>query len=430
MRKSIFVFALIAVTPTLAAANPARPNIIFVVADDMGWRDTGYRGNAVVKTPNLDNMAAKGIRFEYFYAGQQMCSPGRFAILTGRTPYRTGLHHLGAMRPEEITLAQLLRTAGYSTGHFGKWHLGAQQTQPVKAGFDKAVWSLNYFDLGASLKVDDTDKKRELKGDTSVATMDIALEWIREQVQDKKPFFAQVCFGSPHSPHMADPEFRKLYPNDAKADFWGEISGLDAAVGNLRAELKKLGIADNTIIWFTSDNGGITPASQEPSGKGKMQVGVRTQGLLEWPAVVKTPLETNLPVCHTDMTPTILDIVGVKMPDSRPIDGISLLPLVRGDSMTDRPRPMGFMNWPRQKNGFDQIDFVKDVQAVWIDGKYRLAIEPNGNLALHDIFADPRLKTDLAPKMPEVVARMRQDLDAWRRSVRASYDRKDYPKSK
>lgn len=427
---AMILSALFATAPLATGAESAgKPNVVFVVADDMGWRDTSFQGSPHAKTPHLDDMASKGVRFDYFYPGQQMCSPGRFAILTGRNPCRTGLHHLGAMRPQEITLAKALKTAGYRTAHFGKWHLGGGATSPAKMGFDQAIWKINYFDLGASLQVGDTKEMVALEGDTSVATMKLALEYIRKQTAEKQPFFVQVCFGSPHAPHRAADEFKALYKDVPanRQDFYGEISGLDAAVGNLRAELKKLGVADNTLVWFTSDNGGITPQSQDPAGKGKMNIGVRTVSVLEWPARVPQPLRTSVPCAHVDMYPTLLDITSVKIPNQPVLDGISLLPLLDG-KMKERPKPLGFMLW-NGSGGFDKADFVKDTQGVWIDGKYRLSVGPEEKgLVLHDIFADPAHKDNLADKQPDVVQRLRQALDAWRTSVRASYDGKDFAK--
>jgi arylsulfatase A-like enzyme len=423
-------FGALAIATTVSAAG--KPNIVVVMADDMGWRDTGYHGNKVVKTPHLDDMASKGIQFDFFYPGQQMCSPGRFALMCGRNPCRTGLHHLGAMRPQEITMAKALKTAGYKTGQFGKWHLGGTNTSPAKMGFDRAIWAINYFDLGAKLQVGDTKEMVALEGDTSVATMNLALDFIRENSKGTEPFFAYVCFGSPHAPHRAAEEFKALYKDlDAKKqDYWGEVSGVDAAVGNLRAELKKLGIADNTIVWFTSDNGGITPESQDPSGKGKMTIGCRTQGLFEWPARVTKPFKTDVVVGHVDMYPTLLEIAGVSMPGQPVLDGVSLTALIDG-KMEARPRPIGFILWNQgkgNKKGFDGADFVADTQGVWIDGKYKLIIEPDGkNVRLYDIYADQENKIDLAEKMPEMVAKMTKGLNDWRTAVRAGYDGKDYP---
>jgi arylsulfatase A-like enzyme len=444
MIRSHLLVALLTFSVTVSARAAEKPNIVIVVADDMGWRDTAYQGNPDVKTPNLDDMAARGVRFDYFYAAQQMCSPGRFSIMTGRNPFRTGLHQLGTMRPQEITLPEALKTAGYKTGHFGKWHLGNGPSSPIGQGFDEAIWKLNFFDLGATLQVGDTKETVPLEGDTSVAAMNLALQFIDKQAAAKQPFFVQVCFGSPHDPHVAAPEFKALYPNlpEKRQNFLGEVSGLDAAVGNLRKELQRLGIAENTIVWFTSDNGGIMPQSQDPSGKGKMSVGARTVACLEWPAQIKQPLQTSLPCGQWDMYPTLLEIVGVKMPAQPPLDGISLLPLFEG-KLKERPQGMGFMirmpdeekrnrEQGRPNHGLSTTDFVKEVRGVWIDGKYRLVVVPGDDggeptVSLFDIYADPAHKTNLAAKHPEVVARMRKDLDAWRASVRASYDGKDFP---
>lgn len=436
MRSHIsWALITLALLPALAAGQEARkPNIVLVVADDMGWRDTGYHGNPIVKTPHLDDMSTKGIRFDYFYPGQQMCSPGRFAIMAGRNPFRTGLHHLGSTRPEEVFLPRALKPAGYVSGHFGKWHLGEGKSSPLNMGFGQAIWNLNYYDLGASLRVGDGKEKVPLKGDTSVAVMDLALDFIRQRAKEPQPFLVQVCFGSPHAPHQGAEEFKALYKDLAgkQQDFWAEVSGLDAAVGNLRAELRKLGIADNTIVWFTSDNGGITAQSQDPTGRGKMSVGCRTQGLLEWPGRVK-PVTTNVVCGHVDIYPTLLDIVGVKVPQQPILDGVSLVPLLDG-KMTERPKPIGFMLW-NNKGAFNEVDFVKETQGVWIDGKYKLIVTPEGQQAkakiasgLYDIQADPGEKANLADKEPERVQKMRQALDEWRRSVRASYDGKDFAK--
>lgn len=432
----VALFAVFGVAHSTRSAE--RPNIVVVVADDMGWRDTGYQGNPDVKTPHLDEMASRGVRFDYFYASQQMCSPGRFSIMTGRTPFRTGLHQLGTMRPQEITLPEALKTAGYKTGHFGKWHLGKGPSSPINQGFDEAIWKLNFFDLGASLQVGNTQEEVPLEGDTSVATMGLALKFIGKQAAEKQPFFVQVCFGSPHDPHQAAPEFKSLYPNlpEKRQNFLGEVSGLDAAVGNLRKELKRLGVAENTIVWFTSDNGGITPQSQDPTGRGKQSIGARTVACLEWPAHVKQPLQTSLPCGHWDIYPTLLEIVGVQMPEQPPLDGISLLPLLDG-KLTERPQGMGFLQRTpneekrnREKGGLGTTDFVKDVRGVWIDGKHKLIVLPTDDggeptMSLYDIYADPAHKTNLAAEHPDLVTKMRKELDAWRTSVRASYDGRD-----
>jgi arylsulfatase A-like enzyme len=447
MRNTLLIAVVAALLANTARAE--KPNFVVVVADDLGWRDMGYSGSPHAKTPQLDEMARSGVRFDYFYAAQQMCSPGRFAILTGRTPLRTGLHHLGAMRAEEITIAKALKAKDYATGHFGKWHLGGGATSPAKMGFDKAIWKINYYDLGASLQVGDTKEQVPLAGDTSVATMRIALDFIAEAAAAKQPFFVQVCFGSPHSPHQATDEFRAIYKDlpEKQQHFYGEISGIDAAVGELRSKLRELAIADNTLIWFVSDNGGITKLSQDPAGKGKGSVGVRTAGVLEWPAGVAKPIATNIPCAHMDIYPTLLELAGVTVPDQPPLDGVSLAPLLAG-KMEERDKPLGFMLW--NGRSFAKADFVADTTAVWIDPPYKLVVapqradEPADGAAkpkkkdqrqdigapdrLYQIYDDPAERNNLAESKPEIVARWRADLQAWQRSVRASFDGGDFAK--
>lgn len=414
-------------------SSPSKPNIIFVVADDMGYKDTGYSGNTIVKTPHLDRMAAEGLRFDNFYSAAGTCSPGRMAILTGRTPMRARMvHTVGPMQEGEVTVAAALKTAGYETGHFGKWGLGRDGTHPLKVGFDEAVWSKNYYDLGAAFFVGDSDKRDEAPvkttGDTSMAIMEIAIDFIGKRAQSKKPFFAQICFGSPHAPHQAAEEFKKLYPDlpEDEQNLWGEISGLDAAVGKLREELKRLNIADNTLLWFVSDNGGISGTSGiEKKGR----IGARTIGLLEWPGKISKPMQTDVPVCHIDMYPTVLEMVGVTMKHQPVIDGISLLPLFEG-RMENRPAPLGFIS-----GGYaDKEDptLCNFNNAAWIDGRHMLRFDPPNkrrkteSIALYDILTDPAQETDIAVQHPQEVQRMLKELTAWRESVKTSFAGKDY----
>ena len=410
-----------------------RPNIIFVVADDMGCKDTGYSGNPIVRTPHLDRMAAEGLRFDNFYSAAGTCSPGRMAILTGRTPLRARMvTTVGPMQEGEVTVAAALKTAGYETGHFGKWGLGRDGTHPLKVGFDEAVWSKNYYDLGAAFFVGDSDKRDEAPvrttGDTSLAIMEIALDFIGKHAARRKPFFAQICFGSPHAPHRAAGEFKELYPGlpESEQNLWGEISGLDAAVGRLRAELRRLNIADNTLLWFVSDNGGISGTS---GIERKGRIGARTIGLLEWPVRIPKPMQTDIPVCHVDMYPTVLDITGVSMEHQPVIDGISILPLM-DRRMEKRPKPLGFISGAYA----DKEDPTLCVfnSAAWIDGRHLLRVTSPGKrnrteiITLHDLVADPDQETNIADRRPHEVERMTGELEAWRASVKASFAGRDY----
>lgn len=425
--------ALILYSPIARASG--QPNIVVLIADDMGWRDTGYNGHPFNKTPVLDEIASRGMRFDYFYTAGQMCCPGRYAILTGRAPMRGGINRLEEVWPNEITLARALKQAGYKSGYFGKWHLGRGPTGPIGMGYDEAIWIMNHFDLDPEFEINDSGQKLQKKGDGSLAVAELASEYIEKQVKLQKPFFVTIGFGSPHDPYQAAPEFRALYKNEKmNPDFAGEISGLDAATGNLRKTLRRLGIAENTLVWFVSDNGGVRLSSKDPAGKGKRNVAARTIALLEWPGRIQSPLRVTVPCGQVDIYPTVLDVVGLKIPNQPVLDGISLLPLLEG-KMTTRPQPLGFMLFEYGSGKFPRLDFVKDSQGTWIDGNYELTVEPAGYkgkdpVKLFHIYQDPEQKRNLAPQLPQVLSKMRAALEEWQRSVRKSYDEQGYRKKK
>lgn len=424
---------LMAIALPAMADDATKPNIIFVVADDMGYRDTGHSGNPIAKTPHLDKMAAEGLRFDNFYSAHGTCSPGRMAILTGRTPLRAKMvTTVGPMQEGEVTVAMALKTAGYETAHFGKWGLGREGTHPLKVGFDEAIWNRGYFDNDPSFHLGDSDKRDEWpikkQGESSIVTVDLALDFIKPRAERKQPFFVQICFGSPHAPHKATEEFKKLYAQlpEKEQDLWGEISGLDAAVGKLRAALRDMKIADNTLLWFVSDNGGITKVS---GIERKGRIGSRTIGLLEWPAKLPKPMHTEIPVCHTDMYPTVLDIAGVSLEHQPVIDGISILPLIEG-KMESRPKALGFTNGGYASK--EDPSLCKPMTGVWIEGDYMLRYDPPGKrrneetLQLFNLRNDPNQEKDIADQHQDKVTAMREALLTWRESVKASFAGKDY----
>ncbi len=349
--QSIAMTALTALIglPTLALAAD-KPNIILVMADDQGWGDMAYNGDPLLKTPNFDAAAAAGLRFDHFYAAAPVCSPTRASVMTGRHPNRMGVFKWGhAIRPQEITIAEALKTAGYTTGHFGKWHLGSVRpgspVNPGACGFDTWLSAENFYDNDPILSRE--GKATPIKGESSMIAVDAALEFIEASVKKKQPFLAVVWFGSPHNPHQAAEEYRQLYKDQpaGKANFLGEITGMDAAFGKLRDALGPLGIRENTILWYTSDNGalGVGSTGGLRGKKGSVyEGGLMVPAILEWPAVVKKPRVTDVRCNTSDIYPTLLDIVGVKMDDQPPLDGISLKPLIEGEKMDARPTPMGF----------------------------------------------------------------------------------------
>jgi len=430
---AVNVLCLSGMLATAAEHPMARPNIIFVVADDMGLKDTGYSGNPIAKTPHLDRMAADGLTFDFFYSAHATCSPGRMAIMTGRSPLRARMvTTVGPMQEGEVTVATALKQAGYETAHFGKWGLGREGTHPNKVGFDKALWNRGYYGNNPRFHLDQSDKQDawpiQRNGESSVATVELALEFIKPRAESKQPFFVQISFGSPHAPHSPHEDFARIYDGlpDKERNYYGEVSGLDSAVGKLRKALRDMQIADNTLLWFVSDNGGISKISGIDR---KGRIGARTIGLLEWPRKIPQPMRTDIPVCHVDMYPTVLDIVGVSLQHQPVIDGISLLPLFEG-RMAARPKPLGFTTG--KYAGKDDPESCRLGRGVWIHGRYMLRLEPPHknrrieSVTLYDILADPGQEKDIAEVHPQLVKHMRKELAAWRKSVQASFAGKDY----
>ncbi|MCB1131402.1 MAG: sulfatase-like hydrolase/transferase, partial [Verrucomicrobiae bacterium] len=374
--------------PIAVRAEPRKPNVILIMADDLGWGDTGYNGNKVIRTPHLDEMAAQGLRMDRFYSASAVCSPTRASCLTGRNPYRTGVFsaNVGILRPEEITLPEILRQHGYATGHFGKWHLGTLTAErkdanrgkpgntrefnpPRKHGYDACfvteskvpTWDPMRvpakFRKGESLKmgweplepgresvaygtrywdIDGEPVSDNLAGDDSRVIMDRVLPFIDRAKEAEKSFLAVVWFHAPHLPCVAGPEYQKLYKDHPleTRNYAGCITALDEQVGRLRKHLAKLGIADDTMIWFCSDNGPEGKANGRNGSAGTfrgrkrdlLEGGIRVPGLLVWPAKIREGRATSVPCVTSDYLPTVLDAADIPYPDEdRRLDGISLM---------------------------------------------------------------------------------------------------------
>ncbi|MCU0916941.1 MAG: sulfatase-like hydrolase/transferase [Planctomycetes bacterium] len=454
------------------AVSVRRPNIILCMADDQGWGDMAYNGHPVVKTPHFDRFAAEALRFDRFYAAAPVCSPTRGSVMTGRHPNRFGCFKWGhPIRPQEITVAEALKKAGYVTGHFGKWHLGSvckgSPVNPGAKGFDEWFSAPNFFD-------NDPIMSREgvavpTPGESSMITVEAALAFIRKHAQDPQPFLAVVWFGNPHAPHEALEPDRSLYPdqNQKLQSFYGEITAMDRAFGRLREELRALGLRANTLLWYCSDNGGL-PGVGVSGGRGnKGQIyegGLRVPALLEWPARIPRPHTTNVPCNTVDIYPTLLEVAGAKVGRQPPLDGVSLVPLLDG-RMKMRPRPMGFWDHPTpgiatpskqwmaslyqaQQAGKEMDDpaqlFLDAGQitqqypqdsfpghAAWLDWPWKLhRIEKKKvTLELYNLADDPQESTDLAGRSPERVQALRAQLEAWLLSVVRSLNGKDYVNS-
>ena len=470
------IAGVIALLIQLPAATAGRPNFVLVMADDQGFGDMAYQGHRDLHTPHFDALAREGIRFDRFYAAAPVCSPTRGSVLTGRTPNRYGCFSFGRpIRPQEVTIAEALKTAGYRTGHFGKWHLGSvQKASPVNpgaSGFDEWVSSPNFFDLDPVLSVH--GKATPFKGDTSDITVDLALKFIRRSVEQKQPFLAVVWFGSPHSPYQALDSDRERYRSlpEPQQNFYGEITAMDRAFGRLRRELREIGAHENTVLWYCSDNGALPGVGSAGGKRGlKAQIydgGLAVPALLEWPAALPNPKVITAPCVTSDIYPTLLELAGVRPDPQPPLDGISLVSLLKGQT-TARPKPIGF--WQRGGGGMgvpakqwmdallaaqsrgeeptDPAPLAMDAgvipppvpldrfpgHAAWLDWPLKLHRIENQTTGvvkweLYDLAVDPAearaLPTGTAPRF----SAMRGELEAWLKSVTQSLNGEDYPRS-
>jgi arylsulfatase A-like enzyme len=446
-------FCLIAAAlPCLAAAPAIRPNIVLVMADDQGWGDTGYNGHPELKTPNLDDLAKSGLRFNRFYTAHFNCSPTRGSIMTGRHPDRYGTFNPGApIRAQELTVARVLQSAGYATGHFGKWHLNGKNgdknttampgrailasdpLSPGKMGFDEWVSADNFFDLDPVLGRNGVPEK--FHGDSSDVTTEEALKFIRRQAAAGKPFLSVVWFGSPHVPHQALPADKAAYRSlpEKEQNYYGEITAVDRNVGRLRAALKELKLTENTIFWYCSDNGGHEGPNSTGNLRGEKgtlwEGGLRVPGILEWPARISKPFVSEAPCSTLDMYPTILEATGaVAQNQIQPLDGISLLPLI--DRKTDnRSKAIPFWNHAGKQPGHAALlDWPYKLHTDAVAGRNKKSKEDaaTGPTLLYDVSKDPKESTDLAAQQPERVAKMTAELVVWKASVEKSLAGADY----
>lgn len=454
-----------------AVAEDQRPNIILIMADDLGWGDPGFNGGTVAQTPHLDAMADAGLKFNRFYSASPVCSPTRGSALTGRHPFRYGIRFAngGHLKPQEITLAEVLRDAGYATGHFGKWHLGTltpdysgkpdrepekNHSDPGMNGFDTwfstefAVSTWDPYDpanshLGKNVPPDvralywrnGVNVEGGLEGDDSRIMMDEALPFMEKAIKNQKPFFSVIWLHAPHAPVVGGPDYRARYgslPEDAQ-HYFATITALDEQVGRLRGALRDWGVAENTILFFCSDNGpeGDEPGERNMGSSGPFkgrkrslfEGGVRVPGIVEWPGKV-APGATDYPAVTSDYMPTILESLGLSLPDSRPLDGVSLLPVLL-EGRTERPSPIAF-----ETIGQAGSLQTRNSPALAItDNRYKLLTDLSESGAedlLYDLVKDPGETTNRAPAEPERVRALKSALVSWRASCTASASGGDY----
>ncbi|GAB3925799.1 sulfatase family protein [Larkinella terrae] len=455
------VLLLIFLKPdSIRAQKPSkvRPNVILVMADDLGWGDVGFNGNPQIKTPELDKMAANGLQFTRFYSGAPVCSPTRGSCLTGRNPERYGIFfaNVGHIKPQETTLAEVLKANDYATGHFGKWHLGTlsktvrdghrggkandEFSPPWENGFETCFSTEQAVPTWDPMKDQmvkthywtgpDRFDENNLEGDDSRIIMDRALPFIGQSVQKKKPFLAVIWFHTPHSPVVAGPNYRAMYPglDENHQHYYGCITAMDEQIGRLRRELRKLGVADNTLILFASDNGPAGEGGGIDQHPGKRQQGtagifrgrkgslyeggIRVPALLEWPGQIKSHRKVSVPVTTSDYFPTILSLLGYSIPGNpRPMDGIDVFPLLFTDT-AQRTKPIGFKSYK---------------QRAYTDNQFKIYSADDGaHYELYDLLNDPTELQDISETQPAVLASMKTALDDWLLSCQKSEKGDDY----
>lgn len=466
-------FTLFLAISCIAARAQDRPNIVLVMADDQGWGDMAYNGHKKLHTPNFDRAAANGIRFDRFYAAAPVCSPTRASVMTGRTPNRMGVFKWGyPMRPQETTIAEALQEAGYATAHFGKWHLGSVRrdspANPGKNGFDHWVSAPNFFDNDPILS--DQGEAKQFSGESSMVTVDLANQWIASKSKGEQPFFAVVWFGSPHSPHQASEADLALYPDEKKAlqNFYGEISGMDKAFGELIAGLEKNNVRDNTVLWYCSDNGALPQVGSTGGFRGRKadvyEGGLLVPSILQWPAKIEKPQVIATRCTTSDIFPTVLELAGVDRKSTVSLDGVSLKPLLADGEMVSRAG-LGFWDFTAKKGHstpsaklmkelFDAQADGGDLQAdeisqnaakhpepkyendsfpghaAWISGNWKVHRIQRGERdvkwELYDLATDPYEKKDLSGEQADQLKAMQSSLNAWLNSVVDSLNGKDY----
>ncbi len=351
----------------VSATEPSgakRPNFLIVLCDDLGYGDLACYGHPRIKSPNIDHFVTESMKLTNCYAAASNCSPARTGLMTGRTPHRVGIHNWIPtyspmhVRRSEITIATLLRNAGYNTCQVGKWHLNGMfnlppQPQPSDHGFDHWFATQNNA-LPTHHNPDNFARNGKwvgkLEGYSAHLVAAEAIDWLKNKRDKSKPFFLYTCFHEPHEPINSDPKYKSLYEapeGSTLPNHHGNVTQMDDAFGRLMRTVDELKLRDNTLVVFTSDNGpAIT--GRHPHGsagplrdkKGYMyEGGIRVPGIIRWPGHTKPGQVSDEPVCGVDLLPTLCEIAGIPVPQDRAIDGTSFLPIF-DDKPIQRKTPL------------------------------------------------------------------------------------------
>ena len=421
---------------TVGAAEPRPegrpPNVIVVLVDDMGWKDLSCQGSGFYRTPHIDRLAASGMRFTNGYSACTVCSPTRAAMMTGQYPARLHVTDWipGHERPfaklrippwqkhlplEAVTVAERLQAAGYATASIGKWHLGGEQHDPTRQGFDENVGGTDrgqppsYFSPYSIPTLADGPKGEYL-------TDREAAEAVRFITAHRdRPFFLYLPHYCVHTPIQAKPDVAAKYADGLRegggknAAYAAMVESVDDCMGRMLATLDALGIRDRTAIFFTSDNGGLVQMTDNAplrAGKGSAyEAGVRVPFLVSWPGVTQAGATSDVPVITPDIPATILDLTGVGPDPAQPLDGASLAAVLRGGTLA---RDALYWHYPHYHPG------GSTPHSAIRSGDYRLVhFYEDGRSELYDLRTDPGESTDLAPAEPQRTLALKARLDAW-----------------
>jgi arylsulfatase A-like enzyme len=427
------------------------PNIVVVLADDLGWKDVLWHGSEI-PTPNLDRLAQAGAQLDFFYV-QPVCSPTRAALMTGRYPMRHGLQ-VGVVRPwaqyglplDEQTLAQGLKSAGYATAIVGKWHLGHYKPEylPTRRGFDHQYGHYNgaidYFDHTRDGGFD-WHRDDMVCRDQGYSTHLIADESVKivQQYAGKKPFFLYVPFNAVHSPHQVPKEY--LQPFDHlqgdRRIYAGMLWAMDEAVGRIVKAIDEANVRSNTLFFFSSDNGGPAPGKVTDNGPlraGKGTVyegGVRVPAFMTWEGKIPAGSIVKTPMHMVDLYPTLLGVANAKVEQRLPIDGIDIREAIfQGKPMVDRDILLNAApNWGAMRSGDWKIVVNGSKSQLNVDGQEEIAKDDRSpaNLELFDLSVDPNEKTNLAKEQP---TRAKDLLDRWKKYQAQALPPRTKPKPK
>jgi arylsulfatase A-like enzyme len=451
MKKGGILFGLVSGLVLLCHVAAARPNIIYINADDLGVMDVGFN-NPVYKTPNIDRLRAEGMLFTDAYAPAANCAPSRAACMSGQYSPRTGVYTVGNsdrgrteqrkivpinntlhLELDNLTMAGALQANGYKTIHLGKWHVGddpLQQGFDVNIGGDKSGSPAGgYFVPFKKGSMAHYDSQYSVGTHRSEIFADEAIKFLKENRKD--PFFMHMAYYLVHTPIQKVPGLVEKYEGieNLNAPYASMVEKMDESIGRILAELEDLGLKDNTLVLFCSDNGGICKISKQTpyrSGKGSyFEGGIREPLVVRWPGKIKPNSTCNVPVIGTDFYPTFLETAGLPIPGNKVLDGTSLMPLLtRSGSFPDRTL---FWHFPIYLQAYAGIEddshdplFRTRPGSALRQGNWKLhEYFEDGRLELYDLDADISERVNLAAIHPETAARLHRLLKQWRTEMNA-----------